>query len=150
MPQKNSTWSKKWVSFWRYAQIPLLQTTSKTCASMSLSTCSLSCRWAMVDFFHPVQYNSYQVYFDPILWQKLLDLSKEKYDMARPVMPSRLHFQSKKLRAELGHFVKTHTRFVLEVPSLWGEMVFNIPDTYISPYQTANCFKESNLDLPCF
>ena len=28
-------------------------------------------------------------------------------------------------------------------------MVFNIPDTYISPYQTANCFKESNLDLPC-
>ena len=59
--------------------------------------------------------------------------------MARPVMPSRLHFQSKKLRAELGHFVETHTRFVLEVPSLRGEMVFNIPDTYISPYQTANC-----------
>ena len=90
-----------------------------------------------------------EVYFDPILWEKLLSLAKEKYDMARPVMPLRLHTQSKKLRAELVHFVETHIRFVLEVPSLCGEMVFNIPDMYISPYQAANCFKESNLDLSC-
>ena len=47
------------------------------------------------------------------------------------------------------HFVDTHTRFVVEVPSLCGEMVFNIPEIYMSPYQSASCFKESNLDLAC-
>ena len=69
--------------------------------------------------------------------------------MCRPVLPTRLHLQSKKLRADLLQFVETHTRFVLEVPSLHGEMVFNIPDIYMSPYQSAPCFKESNLDLAC-
>ena len=75
------------------------------------------------------------VYFDAHLWQKLLDLTKEKYDMGKPVLPTRLHLQSKKLRTDLVCFVETHTRFVVEVPSLHGEMVFNIPDSYMSPYQ---------------
>ena len=40
------------------------------------------------------------VYFDEKLWQKLLNLTKEKYDMVRPVLPTRLHLQSRKLRAD--------------------------------------------------
>ena len=59
-----------------------------------------------------------------------------------------LHLQSKKLRTDLVCFVETHTRFVVEVSSLHGEMVFNIPDSYMSPYQ-CHFFSESNLDLAC-
>ena len=89
------------------------------------------------------------VYFDPKLWDKLLQLAEEKYGIARPVLPTRLHAQSKQIKDDLLHFVETHTQFVLEVPAFRGEMVFNLPENFVSPYSQAPLKKESNLDLSC-
>ena len=57
------------------------------------------------------------VYFDQTLWDKLLNLAEEKYGVAKPVLPTRLHVNSKNLKEDLLHFVETHTRFVVEVPA---------------------------------
>ena len=87
------------------------------------------------------------VYFDQTLWDKLLNLAEEKYGVAKPVLPTRLHVNSKNLKEDLLHFVETHTRFVIEVPAFQGEMVFNLPDTFLSPYCTAPASQESKLNL---
>ena len=78
-----------------------------------------------------------------------MNLAEEKYGIAKPILPTCLHFKSKQLRDNLLHFVDTHTRFVLEVPAFRGKIEINLPDIFVSRYTTAPCSNESKLDLSC-
>ena len=51
-----------------------------------------------------------EVDFDPILWDKIMSLTEKKYSIAKPVVPTRLHEESKSLRPEMMKFIKTHAR----------------------------------------
>ena len=74
------------------------------------------------------------MYFDQKLWDKLLALTEDKYGISIPTVPTCLHPMSKLLKKEMDTFVRTHTKFVAEVPSFRGEMVISMPAKYISPY----------------
>ena len=66
------------------------------------------------------------VYFDEVLWSKLLNLAEEKYGQNNIPVPNRLHLQSKLLKQDLMKFTETHCKFILEVPSLGGELAVNL------------------------
>ena len=72
--------------------------------------------------------------FDPVLWNKILQLTKEKYADPKTPAPTRLHPMSKSLRLELRDFVQNKTKFLCEIPSFRGDMEFSIPTRYQSPY----------------
>ena len=57
-----------------------------------------------------------EVDFDPILWDKIMNLAEKKYGIPKPVVPIRLHEESKSLRPEMMNFIRTHSRLVCEVP----------------------------------
>ena len=91
-----------------------------------------------------------EVDFDPILWDKIMSLAEKKYGIPKPVVPMRLHEDSKSLRPEVMNFIRTHSRFVCEVPSYRGEMEMNLPEFYISPYSMPLMFlknKPNFLDM---
>ena len=73
------------------------------------------------------------VYFDPNLWEKLMDLAEEKYGGDKVSVPTKLHHLSKSLKVGLVNFIDTHTRCIREYPSLHGELVINLPQVYLSP-----------------
>ena len=84
-----------------------------------------------------------EVDFDTNLWDKLMNLVENKYRIAKPVVPTRLHVQSKTLRSEMLKFIKTHSRLVCEVTSFRGELEVNLPEFYISPYSSTSIFLEN-------
>ena len=87
-----------------------------------------------------------EVDFDPILWDKIMSLTKKKYGIPKPVTPMRLSEESKSLRPEMMNFIKTHSRLVCEVPLFRGEMEINLPEFYISPYATTSMFLKNKPD----
>ena len=88
-----------------------------------------------------------EVDFDPILWDKIMSLAEKKYSIAKPVVLTRLHEESKSIRPEMMKFIKTHSRLVCKVPSLRGEMEINLPEFYISPYSTTSMFLNNKHDF---
>ena len=58
------------------------------------------------------------VQFDADVWEEMLNLCEEKYGVAKPVMPTKIHKSCKILKAKMESFIKTDTRLLCEVPSL--------------------------------
>ena len=58
------------------------------------------------------------VQFDADLWEELMNLCEEKYGVAKPLMPTKIHKSCKILKAKMESFIKKHTRLICEVPSL--------------------------------
>lgn len=69
----------------------------------------------------PISTTLFFVYFDRELWQKMWDLAVDFYGTDKNPLPSKRHPMSKELEGDVKQFVSTHTRFVVEVPSLTGE-----------------------------
>ena len=91
-----------------------------------------------------------EVHFDAKLWEKLMNLVENKYGIPKPVVPSRLHVESKTLRPEMVNFISTYSRLVCEVPSFRGELEVNLPEFYISPYSSTSLFLEHKLGFPSY
>ena len=94
------------------------------------------------------------VQFDADLWEELMNLCEEKYGVAKPLMPTKIHKSCKILKAKMESFIKTHTRLICEVPSLRGELVVELPPVFLSPYALTSPFiveplrlKEINRDI---
>ena len=94
------------------------------------------------------------VQFDADLWEELMNLCEEKYGVAKPLMPTKIHKSCKILKAKMESFIKTHTRLICEVPSLRGELVVELPPVFLSPYALTLPFiveplrlKEINRDI---
>ena len=87
------------------------------------------------------------VYFDPNLWEKLMDLAEETYGGDKVCVPTKLHHLCKSLKVDLVNFVDTHTRCIGEYPSLCGELVINLPQVYLSPYAEIPNLDENLMDV---
>ena len=86
------------------------------------------------------------VYFDPNLWEKLMDLAEEKNGGDKVSVPTKLHHASKSLKVDLVNFVDTHTGCIGEFPSLCGELVISLPKEYFSPYTAIPNLDENTMD----
>ena len=89
-----------------------------------------------------------EVDFDPILWDKIMSLAEKKYGIPKPVVPMRLHEESKSLRPEMMNFIRAHSRLVCEVPSFRGKMEINLPEFYISLYSMTSMFVVNKPNFP--
>ena len=78
--------------------------------------------------------------FDADLWEKLMNLCEEKYGVAKPLMPTKIHKSCKILKAKMESFIKTHTRLICEVPSLRGKLVVELPPVFLFPYALTSPF----------
>ena len=87
------------------------------------------------------------VYFDPNLWEKLMDLAEETYGGAKVSVPTKLHHLSKSLNIDLVNFIDTHTRCIAEYPSLCGQLVINLPQVYLLPYAEIPNLDENLMDV---
>ena len=87
------------------------------------------------------------VYFDPNFWAKLMDLAQEKYGGNKVSVPTKLHHASKSLKVDLIHFVDTHTRCIVEFPSLCGELAISLPKEYFLPYAAIPNLDENTVDV---
>ena len=58
------------------------------------------------------------VQFDADLWAEMLNLCEEKYDVAKPLLPTKIHKSCKNLKEKIESFIKSNTRLLCEVPSL--------------------------------
>ena len=86
------------------------------------------------------------VYFDPVLFQKMLHIAKDLYGKAKMTVPTKLHPDLKMLKEDIKKFVTSHCNFVLEVPTFTGE-TGHIPPTDIqSPYSAAPLLIETIAD----
>ena len=84
------------------------------------------------------------VQFDTDLWAAILNLCEEKYGVAKPLMPTKIHKACKNLKEMMEAFIKTNTRLICEVPSLQGEMFMDLPPVFLSPCAfTAPFMRES-------
>ena len=62
------------------------------------------------------------VSFDNYLWQKLLSTMIDIYHPNKRTIPTRLHPSIKYLKEDIKLFVSTHCQFVLEVPTITGNI----------------------------
>ena len=60
----------------------------------------------------------------------LLNLAEEKHGQENIPVPNRLHLQTKLLKQDQMKFTETHCKFILEVPSLRGELAVNLPEEF--------------------
>ena len=58
------------------------------------------------------------VQFNADLWAEMFNLCEEKYGVAKPLMPTKIHKSCKNLKEKMESFIKTNTRLLCEVPSL--------------------------------
>ena len=75
-----------------------------------------------------------------------MSLTEKKYGIPKPVIPIRLHEESKSLRPEMMNSIRTHSRVVCEVPLLRDKMEINLLEFYISPYSTTSMFLKNKPD----
>ena len=81
------------------------------------------------------------VQFDADLWAEMLNLYEEKYGVAKPLIPKKIHKSHKNLKEKMESFIKTNTRLLCEVPSLRGELTIDLPPLFLSPYAFTLPFK---------
>ena len=94
------------------------------------------------------------VQFNTDLWATILNLCEEKYGVAKPLMPTKIHKACKHLKEMMEASIKTNTRLICEVPSLRGELVMDLPPVFLSPYAftapfiaESSCMSEINRDI---
>ena len=94
------------------------------------------------------------VQFNADLWEEMLNLCEEKYGVAKPLMPTKIHKSCKILKEKMESFIKTNTRLLCEVLSLQGELVIDVPAVFLSRYAFTSPFivesprlKEINKDI---
>ena len=74
------------------------------------------------------------IYFDDVLWNKLLAVAKDIYGSNRKAIPTKLHPSIKSIREDIRLFTKSHCKFVLELPRFSGEIGPYTVSSLGSPY----------------
>ena len=85
--------------------------------------------------------------FDQYLWDCILKVTEDLYGGDKIISPTKLHPIIPDLRKELSAFAAQQTKFMLEVPSFWGEVGPLVTSSFLSPYYVVPPVTEESPDL---
>ena len=88
-----------------------------------------------------------QVRFDEDLWLKMLQIARDLHGGEKPKVPTKLHPETKTLRADISAFIERNCTLVCEISSLFGIEGVLRQSELLSPYSFCEVRPKNKVDV---